>query len=76
MQAEAALSLGDQILKVNGEDLNNEFPGSESIELEIMRMGRKKSVRLESGESEYFQVYQVQLGHGPNELLKRWLELK
>lgn len=74
--AEVALSLGDQILKVNGEDLKNEFPGSESIELEIMRMGRKKSARLESGESEYFQVYQVQLGHGPNELLKRWLELK
>jgi predicted metalloprotease with PDZ domain len=74
--AEAALSLGDQILKVDGEDLKNEFPNSENIELEIMRMGRKKSVRLESGKSEYFQVYQVQLGHGPNELLKRWLELK
>lgn len=73
--AESALSLGDQILKVNGKDFESEISDSDYIDLEVMRMGRKKSIQLKSGGANYFQIYQVALKEENSMLLKGWLEL-
>lgn len=74
--AEIQLSLGDQILLVNGKELSEDFPNDHEVQLEIMRMGRKKVVKLKTGATEHFRVYQVSRNEeSSNSLLNGWLEI-
>lgn len=73
--AEKHLSMGDQILQVNGEELEDEFPNALEVRLEIMRIGRKRVVKMEASATEYFQIYQVsRYKQSTNSLLNGWLE--
>ncbi len=75
--ASQLLSIKDRILKVNGEDFEDEmeFRESPSIELEIDRFSRIVKVTLEADGLEHFQIYQVALHENQQSTdLVRWLE--
>lgn len=76
--AEAQLSLGDTILSVNGEKLQEEFPQEPSVNLEILRMGIKKHIQLIADSREHFRIFQVVPNSVSSDkeltLLKGWLE--
>ena len=78
--AESKLSLGDVIVSVNGTELFGEFPEASTVNLEVLRMGMKKQIRLDTDGEEYFRIYQVIpktiLSDEEQQLQKGWLEIK
>lgn len=72
-----SLSLGDELLKANGQEELNITEANE-LELKVLRMGRERTISLKNeGKNEYFQIYQVSLdNNNPEGLsrLKAWWE--
>lgn len=79
-EAEKCLSVKDEILTVNGEAFNGEWPDAKKVVLEVNRFGRKLRFELKKEIQIHFPVYQVSINEGATEAekqnLNKWLNMK
>ncbi len=76
--AEQCLCLNDLVLNVNNEKFEGNIKSGDNLSLEVLRMGKKKTIALNADGNHYFQIYQLNLKEDRNseqtELLKGWFE--
>ncbi|MCE7994613.1 MAG: M61 family metallopeptidase [Roseivirga sp.] len=72
--AETSLSAKDEILTVNGVSFEGEWPGTEEIDLEVNRFGRKLVFKLTKETQIHFPIYQVAINEQAREAEKGNLE--
>ena len=78
--AEKVLSRKDEVLQLNGQDFDGQWPEESEggVQLLINRFGRSVEVELVKGAGPFFSVYQVTVNKGASTAqknnLERWLK--